>query len=340
MSLKQAARAVALFCAFLLLATPAIHAEVIEEVVAWVDGDIITSSELEEEEQGVMAEAYRQFAGEELDEKVEQLRRDLLLGMIDRKILLHRAQIMFDTDQMAKIFYEGFLQQQGIDDEEELARALAREGMTIDDLKKRLTEMFAPEEVMRHEVGSRVGVTDGELQTYYDEHPDQFVVKEEVTIREIVLLADSDQAKNERRAEATELRNRAAAEGADFAEIAVEVSEAGTAEAGGMLGPLHRGELSEQLEAQAFSLPVGEVSQVLEMPYGFHIIVVESRTEESLKPLEEVGDDLRRWLEDRKYFEERNEFLKKARDESEWCVKPAYADRLPAEFGDKSCRDL
>ena len=75
MSLKQAARAFVLFCALFLLATPALRAEVIEEVVAWVDGDIITSSELEEEEQGMMAEAYRQFAGEELDEKVEQTTR-------------------------------------------------------------------------------------------------------------------------------------------------------------------------------------------------------------------------------------------------------------------------
>jgi parvulin-like peptidyl-prolyl isomerase len=338
--LKQAARAFVLFCALFLLASPALRAEVIEEVVAWVDGDIITSSELEEEEQGMMAEAYRQFAGEELDEKVEQLRRDLLLGMIDRKILLHRAQIMFDTEQMGMVFYEGFKEQQGIDDEEELARALASEGMTIDDLKKRLTEMFAPEEVLRHEVGSRVGVTDKELQAYYDEHPDEFVVAEEVTIREIVLLADTEQAKSDRRAEAEEIRARAAAEGADFAEIATEVSEAGTAEAGGELGTLHRGELSEQLESQAFSLPVGEVSQVMEMPYGFHIILVVSRTEESIKPLEEVGDDLRRWLEDRKYFEERNEFLKKARAESEWCVKPEYADRLHGEFGDKTCNEL
>ena len=340
MPARPAIAATLLGGALLLASALPARAELIEEIVAWIDGDIITSSELVDEEQAMMAEAYRQFTGEELDENVKQLKEELLMRMIDRKILLHRAEMMFDVDRMGEVFYEGFLEQQGIQDEEELRQALAREGMSLDDLKERLTEMFAPEEVLRHEVGSRVAVTDSELQAYYDEHPGDFTVKAEVTIREIVLLADDEAKKLERRAEINAIHERVTAAGEDFAEVAKEVSEAGTAAEGGQLGPLLRGELSEQLEAQAFSLPVGSVSDVLEMPYGFHVIMVETRSDDSLSPIEEIGEDLRRWLENRKFYEEREVFMEKARSESEWCVKPNYADRLPTDKAKKVCKDL
>ena len=93
--------------------------------------------------------------------------------------------------------------------------------------------------------------------------------------------------------------------------MARESSEAGTNAEGGLLGPLKRGELSEQLERLAFSLPVGEVSEIIEAPYGFHICVVESRTESRVPPLDEIGENLRRWLEDRKYLDQRNAFMAK-----------------------------
>ena len=313
-------------------------AEVIEEIVAWVNGEIITRSELEEEEQAMMAEVYRRHTGEELDEQVRQLNEELLLRMIDRKILVDKAATMYDIEKMAEVFYENFQEQQGIESEEELAAALAREGMTKDSLKQRLVEMFAPDEVLRFEVGARIAVSDGELQAYYDEHQEEFRKPAEATLREIVLLAEDDAAKERRRPEAEQVRTRVTADGEEFEAVAREVSEAGTSAEGGLLGPLKKGELSEQLEQLAFSLPPGEVSEVIETPYGFHLCVVVSRTESRIPPLDEVGEQLRRWLEDRKYFEQRDAYVTKLRSEAEWCVKPAYADRLPPEMPNQPCR--
>ena len=58
------------------------------------------------------------------------MREELLIRMIDRKILVHKAATMYDIDKMGDVFYESFKEQQGITDDEELAAALAREGMT------------------------------------------------------------------------------------------------------------------------------------------------------------------------------------------------------------------
>ena len=336
-------RTIASKAAALLLLTaiiaPAASAEVLEEIVAWVDGDIITSSEFQEEEQMLISEVYRRYTGDDLDDRVEALRGAVLMDMIDRKILLHRAQRMFDTARMEQMFYETFREQRDIEDDAEFERWLARQGMTIDDLKLRLVEMFAPEEVVRFEVSSRISVGEKEIDAYYAEHPDEFMLPDEVTLREIVLLAGDEQARDERRAEVAQMLQRLQA-GEDFAEVAKEVSEAGTAESGGLLGPLGRGDLSSKLEEVAFGLPEGESSGVLELPYGFHIMKIESSRIGVRRTLEESRADLRMQLEDSKYTTELYKFMKKARAESEWCVKANYGNRLPASASDHVCKDV
>jgi parvulin-like peptidyl-prolyl isomerase len=82
------------------------------------------------------------------------------------------------------------------------------------------------------------------------------------------------------------------------------------------------------MEKAAFGIPVGTVSEVLESPHGLHILQVESRTERSTKPLEEVRETLRRQLEESKYKVELQAFLDKARADAEWCVKPRYKELL------------
>jgi len=315
-----------------------VRAEVVEEIVAWVNGEIITRSELEQEEQAMMSEVYRRYTGEELDAQMRVLREELLIQMIDRKILVDKAATMYDMAKMGDAFYDSFKEQQGITDDEELAAALAREGMTMESLRQRLIEMFAPDEVLRYEVGSRVSVSDSELQAYYEEHLEDFRTPAEATIREIVLLAEDDAAKERRRPEAEQVRARVTTGGESFADVAREVSEAGTNTEGGLLGPLKRGELSEQLERVAFELPVGEVSEIVEMPHGLHLCTVESRIESRIPPLDEISEDLRRWMEDRKYFQQRRAFVTKIRSEAEWCVKAAYADRLPPDVPNQPCR--
>jgi parvulin-like peptidyl-prolyl isomerase len=329
-ALKQTVAAAAIAASMLLAGAAAVptHAEVVEEIVAWVDGDIITLSMFREEEQQLIQGLYREFTGEELDREVEAVREGLLLQLVDAKILLHRAERMFDTERMREAFFDMFKDQRGITDDAEFQKLLAQQGMTLDVFKDRLLERWAPERVISFEVSNRISIGDREVDTYYETHPEEFAVPGEVTLREIVILAEGD-AKEDRRAEAVQAHQRATAPEADFAEVAKEVSGAGTAASGGLLGPLKQGELAEKLETVAFSLEPGAVSEVLEMPYGFHILRVEERTDPHTLDLEEVRERLRMMLEDRKYAEELERFLEKARNEADVHVNPKYLDRLP-----------
>lgn len=305
-----------------------VRAEVVDEIVAWVGGDIITKSELDQAEEELIGDLYRRYTGEELDRQVALARETLLQQLIDQKILYLRAARLFEMDIMEKAIMDMFMEQQKIESEEELKRLLAQEGMTLEGFKRRMVERVAPDEVLRLEVSSRISVGDKEVEEFYQEHMEEFKVETKITLRELVLLAN-DENREEQRKEAARLHALAAAPEADFESLVLEYSQAGTKDQGGLLGPLGVGDLSEALAEQAVSLPVGTVSDIIEMPYGFHLIKVEDRTEQYTKPLEEVSDTIRSFIEDKKYVEGIREFLEKARSETEWRVNDKYAHRIP-----------
>ncbi len=319
----------ALLLAAILACAPSARAELLEEIVAWVNGDIITKSELEEQEQVMIAEAYKNLTGEELDEAVQTIRSGVLMQMIDTKILVDRASQLYNLQAMADAYYDSFMKQQGFQTEAEFLQAIEAEGFDKETLKDRLIEMFAPEQVVRFEVGERISIGDAEIEKFYLDNPDRFRSEASVTIREIVLMAETPELRAERRPEIEAAVARVEGEGFDA--VAKELSEAGTRAEGGKIEGLERGDLSEKLERVAFELPVGETSDPIEMPYGWHVIHVEERSDESIRPLDEIRERVREALERQRYQADLAAFLKKARDEAEWCVKDSYRDRIALE---------
>lgn len=306
------------------------RAEMVEEIAAKVNDDIITKADLVQAEQEMLADLYKSYTGKDLDDRVRSAKAGLLVGLIDRKILVHRAGRLYDMDKMADSLLGSFKESQKIKSDEELKRLLDQEGMTLDDLKQKLVDYYAPDQVLGFEVRDRVSVGDKEVEAYYRDHPEESEIPAEATLREIVLLAEGDK-KDARRAEAQALRDRAAGPGADFAAVASEFSESGTKSKGGLIANVRKGELADWIDRVAFSLPVGQVSEVLETPFGFQIVKVESRREASTRSLDEVREEVREKLHREKFQTAYAEFVKKARKEAEVCVSPRYASRVPPE---------
>ncbi len=312
--------------ALVLGSVASVQAEVIEEIVAKVNDEIITKSELEAEEQALLAELYRRFAGEELDRQVRVARSRVLQNLIDRKILLQRAERLYDMEKMKQVLVDSFMEQQGIRDKKELEQLLAQEGMTLEDLQRQLVEAAAPEEVLRFEVRDRVAVPEAEVRGYYETHVEEFTEPARVMVSEIVLLVSEQAPREVRRADAARVRERLLA-GEDFGAVARELSQAPSASAGGRVGPFGHGEMLPELERVAFALPVGEISEPIETEHGFHIIRVESRTEARVRTFEEVREPIHERLWQRRFQEALSEFLAKARAEATIEVKEQYRQR-------------
>ena len=313
-----------LLLAGLLVVPVATRAEMVEEIIGWVNGEIITLLDYEEELEYRMGDLYRSLAGEELDREVELTRKTLLMDLIDEKMLFHQAQALgYDTDKLADWLLEQFMRSNNISNPEELAKLLEEQGMTLEQTRKQLLDKGLPGQVIQSEVHNRVSVGERELDAFYQKHLDRFRIDGEVTLSEIVLLADNEEQKSELRPRAQEIWRRVDS-GEDFGELAREFSEAGTSENGGRFGPLKKTELAGTLAEPAFMLPEGGVSELMETPYGFHIIKVDSRIDDHLRTMKEVREALRRDLRNQKFQQEYKVFMERVRAESDWCIKPKH----------------
>lgn len=303
------------------------RAEVVEEIVAKVNDDIVTKSDLESEEQGLLQELYRRYSGVELDAKVAEAKKELLRHAIDRRVLVQRAGHIFDVTKMQDFYLEQFKRQQNIKSDKELEKLLAAQDMTMAEWKKRLADELSPQQVINVEVSDRISVSEQDERAYYEAHAVEFEVPAEATVREIVLKATTPE-REEKRAEAEAVRARVVESGADFAAIAAQVSDAGTKKVGGLLGTVKKGDLAGPLENAAFTIPVGSISPVIEADYGFHILKVDARTDAAIKPFDDVKAEIEAKIQAERMPVEYKKYMVKAWSEATIWISPKYQNRL------------
>jgi parvulin-like peptidyl-prolyl isomerase len=144
-----------------------------------------------------------------------------------------------------------------------------------------------------------LGVAEDSVRAYYTTHPLEFTEVARARVRHILVgvsPSDAARAKDAAREKALGIRERIV-RGADFADVAQVTSDDKTSAArGGDLGELIRSQLVPEFGAVAFSIPVGQVSEPILTRYGYHLIRVDERTPERLRPLEESGAEIRRLL--------------------------------------------
>lgn len=139
-----------------------------------------------------------------------------------------------------------------------------------------------------------VDASDAEVKAYYDAHVDEYTHPEQVHARHILFKMDpnaDDAFKTEVRKKAEEVLAKVKA-GEDFAALAKQYSEDTSAETGGDLGTFDRGKMVKPFEDAAFALAPGQTSEIVESPFGLHIIKVESKDEAGTKPLDAVRADV------------------------------------------------
>jgi len=169
----------------------------------------------------------------------------------------------------------------------------------IDEVKEQLEILsndFLSQEYVKREIIAKIDVTEEDVNLYYKTHPNEFRTAEMVKASHILIKADKNASaddKEKARGEAGDILKRVKA-GEDFAKLASEVSDdQGSKAKGGDLGYFARGKMVKQFEDAAFSLKAGEISDVVETHFGFHIIRVDDRKESVVEPYDKVRDRVR-----------------------------------------------
>ena len=149
---------------------------------------------------------------------------------------------------------------------------------------------------------SKIQISPDEIKRYYYQRKDSFKIPKKVRVREILIKVDpqdSPERIEEKRKKAEEILGRVK-KTKDFASLAKQVSESGTASKGGDLGWLQKGNIGEPLETVLFSLKAGTFTDVLRVGEGFYIFKAEEVTEEKQKTFEEVKDQIHQGLKKEK----------------------------------------
>ncbi|MEW6569612.1 MAG: peptidylprolyl isomerase [Nitrospirota bacterium] len=178
-----------------------------------------------------------------------------------------------------------------------------------------LSNDFLAAEYMKKEVIAKIDVAEEDMKLYFKTHPEEFTTPEMVKARHILIKVDKnalDEDKKKAKEKAEDILKKIRA-GEDFSKIAAEVSDDSSSKTkGGDLGLFQRGKMVPDFEKVAFSLKPGEISDVFETPFGFHIVKVEEKKDPVIEPYEKVKDKVREkiFAEFRKVRVE--EFIEKA----------------------------
>ena len=180
------------------------------------------------------------------------------------------------------------------------ADRLATVGISAEQLRHQRRLSLDMSKLVRAAAGQ--AISDAAINAYYRDNRDRFLLPEAVTASHILIRVNPD-ANPEQRAEARRkasgIRDQILG-GADFGRTARDLSEdSGTALSGGLVGTFPRGQMDPAFDAAAFSVKPGEISDLVETPYGFHILRVDEHMAARMQTLDEVRADIRGLLTDR-----------------------------------------
>lgn len=276
---------------------------VVDRVVAVVNGEIITMSDLQRE-------------GQKRSEIADQ--RIILEGMIDRKLQMTAAKRngMEVTDRELNEALADIMKRNNMEPKQ-FEQALVREGLTLEQYRTEFREQMTMSRLFNKFISTGLSVDEKEVREHYDLNAKQYTLPEEIRVR-LLAVTVPEKASAAQRAEAREKAEALMAEikkGGDFVRLIREHSGGPTAPLGGDLGFMPRGDTIPEIEAAAKDLQPGQYAGPLKAEDGYYLIRLEEiRT--PVKPFEKVKDEIQKMLYEQKMENNYRAFLQSLRSEA------------------------
>lgn len=304
---------------------------IVEEIIAKVNGDIITRSELDRGHKQLEAELKARGAqGASLKESLSERSKDVLRERIDQLLLVQKGkELGINVEpEVSKYLAELQLQSKLVEPEKFQAYVREQTGMPFEDFKSDVRNNMLTQRVVRQEVGRLITIPRADLEKYYNEHKAEFVREDRVFLRQILVSTEGKDAAGIAAAEkkARSLSDRAK-KGEKFHELAKQHSDdAATKDNYGELGGFKRGELNNQVEEVVFNQERGFVTDPIRVTAGFIILKVEEKHKAGQASFEEVEQEVMERLYMPKFQPQVREYLTKLRTEAFLEIKPGFVD--------------
>lgn len=292
--------------------------QLVDRVVAVVNQEIITQSELDAIFQPVYMQFRDTYQGRELAEKLEDAHKKMLNQLIEDKLVLQQAKKLGVevTEQEVEERFAEFRKQFSETDFQAMMKA---QGVREKTLRDRLRDQIAIQKLHYVEIQRKTIVSPLEIKKYYEDHPNDFLEKEKVKVWVIAIPKSEEAVRKGARDETA--RKKAEAlfkelkKGKDFSELAKAESRDSHAQEGGLIGYVGRGDMIEKVDQSLFALSENQFTNVIETEQAYHIFKVGDRKSGRTLSLEEARDAIHNLLYRQKAnerFESWMEELKKS----------------------------
>ncbi|OHB65140.1 MAG: hypothetical protein A2168_09365 [Planctomycetes bacterium RBG_13_50_24] len=297
----------------------------VANIAVTIDGIAIPESEIDrliKPQLEMIAKQSAQLPPTFAQQYAKQLREQVLEQTIRRHLLDQKVKeaniVITDEEVISKITEIAAAQREPLS-LEEFKKKLEEYGQNFDNVKTDVRGGLARNQFMEAQWAGKINITEEDAQKYYQENTKQFETPEQVRASHILIKpkfidpnvdpnADPNEAKAKARTKTEDLLKQLK-DGADFAELAKSHSTCPSAPKGGDLGFFPRGETTPAFENTAFELEIGQISEIVETEYGYHIIKVTDHKDASTTSFEQAKEGIIKQLTQKKQSEIAEEYI-------------------------------
>jgi len=287
-----------------------------------VNGQVVTEHEVTQEENRLKQQLVGRVSPEQIAQMEDVIRQQAIENLINKVLLeqqVEKEKVEIDRKEIDARMEEV---RKNFASEEEFEQRLAALGISKEELVKDIEIGLGIEALLDRETDKVKDASDSEVDAFYKENIEQFKQPERVRASHILIAfaeGESDSSKAEKKLRAAKILGELK-EGADFAQMAQMYSDCPSKTKGGDLGYFERGRMVKPFEDAAFALKTGEMSDVVETQFGYHIIKVTDHTPSRVVPLDEAKEDIRAYLTGEKKKDAVDSYIKNLRAEAviEW----------------------
>ncbi len=261
------------------------------KIVAVVNEDVITQADLDIALGSIVAQYKQIYSAEELTNKIEEARQDILNQMIEDRLILQEAKrrgVVVEDEEV----------EERVDDvksrfpsDDDFEGAVTESGISFDTLRNRYKEQIMMSKLVNHEVREKIVATPSEISDYYTKHADELKAPESVHLKNIVIRFGEGNSEALVKQKVDDI-SRLIKEGRDFSELAKLYSQGPHAQDGGDAGFVEKGQMRKEFEDAVFNLKAGEVSEPIKTETGYYIFKVEEKKEGYTRSQSELHDTI------------------------------------------------
>ena len=328
--------------------------QVVEEIIARVNNQIITRSEFDRSKEQLKEEVKQQSPNDP-DKAFADHEKDILRDLMDQQLLLDKGKdlgITGDTDLIKQL--DQMRKDMKLDSMEALEKEAVKQGVSWEDFKQNKRNQIITQKVIGEEVSGKLSIGKDDAQKFYDEHKSEMEQPEYIRLSEILVapkastppitsenaagspaaqppadeiakVAPDEAALKAAEAKANDLLKQIRS-GASFEATAQKYSDGPSAADGGALGMFKRGQLAKELEDRTFAMKAGDVTDVIRTKQGYVILKVADHQQAGIPPMKDVLPKIMDALYLEKLQPALRAYLTKLREDAYIDVKQGYVD--------------